>query len=102
VQQRQEIRNAVAEALESLSGDDAGAFHNLSELSAELKKEVKDMQVFKEGYRFVEAAGFYKDWPNNRGLFVNDSRSIIVLVNEREELNILITEHSNDIHKAFE
>jgi hypothetical protein len=39
---------------------------------------------FKEGDRFLEACGLNRDWPKNRGIFHNDSKTFLTWVNEED------------------
>ena len=77
-------------ALESFTGDLAGKYYPLNNLSeADRKKLIEDHFLFKEGDRFLEACGLNRDWPNGRGIFHNNEKTFLVWVNEEDQLRII-------------
>lgn len=58
-----------------------------------MKKEdkenlIKDNFYFTEGDRFLDAAGFNRDWPLNRAIFHNNDKTILVWVNQEDHLKV--------------
>ena len=63
----------VVEALSHMEGDLAGKYYALSDLSDEDRERlVSNHFLFKQGDRFLEAAGLNRDWPSGRGIFHNN------------------------------
>lgn len=62
--QRNQVKEAVKEAVTHFTGDLEGKFYELGELTeAERKQLIEDHFLFKEGDRFLEACGLNRDWP---------------------------------------
>lgn len=88
--QRKEIEDKVAKACQSFTGDLAGTYYPLNNLSeADRKKLIEDHFLFKEGDRFLEACGLNRDWPNGRGIFHNNDKTFLVWCNEEDQLRII-------------
>lgn len=89
-EQRKEIEKKVSEALQSFTGDLAGQYYPLNNLTeAQRKQLIDDHFLFKEGDRFLEAVGLNRDWPNGRGIFHNNDKTFLVWVNEEDQLRII-------------
>ena len=71
--------------LSELDGDLAGKYYSLATMSEEDRaKLVEDHFLFKQGDRFLEAAGLNKDWPEGRGIFHNNDKTFLVWINEED------------------
>ena len=55
----------------------------------ERKELIENHFLFKEGDRFLDAAGLNRDWPEGRGIFINGDYSLLVWINEEDELRII-------------
>ena len=51
---------------------------------ADRKKLIEDHFLFKEGDRFLEAAGLNKSWPDSRAIFHNFDKTFLIWVNEED------------------
>ena len=102
-EQRIDIEEKVSEALTSMDGDLKGTYYSLSTLSEETRnKLIEDHFLFKEGDRFLEAAGLNREWPEGRGIFHNESKSFLVWINEEDQLRIISMQQGADIGVVFE
>lgn len=102
-EQRDEVERRVVEALESLGGDLSGHYYPLGELDEKTRAQlVEDHFLFKQGDRFLEAAGANRDWPHGRGIFHSDDKKFLVWVNEEDELRIISMEEGGDIKSVFD
>jgi arginine kinase len=54
------------------------------------------------GDRFFEASGFHKNWPEGRGVFHNQDKTLLVWVNEEDHLKIISMQNTPDIEAAFD
>lgn len=62
----------------------------MSSISEEDRKKLIDEHfLFKEGDRFLEAAGLNRDWPEGRGIYHNDKLTFLVWINEEDQLRII-------------
>jgi len=98
--QRDEVEKRVVEALESLTCK--GRYYSLDNMSeVDRKQLVKEHFLFKEGDRFLEAAGLNRDWPRARGIYHNDEKTFLVWINEEDQLRIISMQKSGDIREVF-
>ena len=76
--------------MKTLTGDLAGDYYPLNNMSEDVKKKlIDDHFLFKEGDRFLEAVGLNNDWPNGRGIFHNHDKTFLVWVNEEDQLRVI-------------
>ena len=100
--QRKEVEEKVSTALSALTNTLAGKYYPLLGMSEEIQnKLIEDHFLFKEGDRFLEAAGLNHDWPEGRGIFHNDEKTFLVWVNEEDQLRIISMQQGGDIKEVF-
>ncbi len=101
-EQRKEIERKVSETLVSLSGELAGNYYPLAGMTKDIQEQlIADHFLFKEGDRFLEAAGLNRDWPNARGIYHNTDKTFLVWVNEEDQLRIISMQYGGDIKQTF-
>ncbi len=97
---RDEVESMVVEALKSLSCK--GKYYSLESMSEEDRKHlIKEHFLFKEGDRFLQAAGLNRDWPSGRGIYHNEDKTFLVWVNEEDQLRIISMQKGGDIQEVF-
>lgn len=102
-EQRREIEKKVSEALQSFTGDLAGHYYPLNNMTEAQKKQlIDDHFLFKEGDRFLEVVGLNRDWPNGRGIFHNNDKTFLVWINEEDQLRIISMQPGADIKSVFD
>jgi len=62
---------------------------------------INDHFLFKEGDRFLDAAGLNRDWPDGRGIFHNAEKTFLVWINEEDQLRIISMQKGADILAVF-
>ncbi|WP_353662221.1 phosphagen kinase [Hydrogenimonas sp. SS33] len=93
----------AVDALKKLEGDLAGTYYPLSGMDEETKRRlIEDHFLFKEGDRFLEAAGLNREWPEGRGIFHNEEKTFLVWVNEEDQFRIISMQKGGDIRAVFE
>ncbi len=101
-EQRNEVERLVVLALSSLEGELAGNYFPLLGMRTEVQERlIKEHFLFKEGDRFLEAAGLNRDWPKGRGIFHNYEKTFLVWVNEEDQLRIISMQKGGDILAVF-
>ena len=101
-EQRLEIEQKVIEACKKFTGDLAGTYYSLATMSdAQRAQLIEDHFLFKEGDRFLEAAGLNRDWPEGRGIFHNNDKTFLVWINEEDQLRIISMENGSDFVGIF-
>ena len=102
-EQRNEVMKKVAGVLSELGGDLAGEFYPLEGMDESTRQQlVNDHFLFKQGDRFLEAAGANRDWPEGRGIFHNADKTALVWVNEEDQLRIISMQKGGDVRAVFD
>ena len=97
-----QIEAKVVEACNEFTDDLEGTYYSLATMSEEdRKKLVEDHFLFKQGDRFLEAAGLNRDWPEGRGIFHNKDKTFLVWVNEEDQLRIISMQEGADFKQVF-
>lgn len=100
--QYKEIEKYVTTATEKFEGELKGKYYSLETMSeADQKQLIEDHFLFKEGDKYLEAAGLNKFWPKGRGIFHNDAKTFLIWVNEEDQLRIISMEQGSDIGAVF-
>jgi protein-arginine kinase len=99
---RVQLEKDVIEVLASLTGELAGTYTSINDLSSSQRKElIRDHMLFQEYDRFLDAAGILDDYPLGRGIFLSRDRTFMVWVGEEDNLRIIVMENGGDIHRVF-
>jgi creatine kinase/arginine kinase len=102
-EQRNKVETSVVAGLHTLEGELAGAYYPLLGMSKEVQAQlIKDHFLFKEGDRFLDAAGLNRHWPEGRGIYHNNDKTFLVWVNEEDQLRIISMQKGGDIKEVFE
>lgn len=100
--QRQQIAVLAVKSFEQFSGNLAGEYFPLSMMSKAKQNElIRAHLLFKEGDRFLEAAGCNRDWPDSRGIYISADRKFLIWVNEEDSLRIIAIQDGADIAAVF-
>jgi creatine kinase/arginine kinase len=85
-----------------VEGELAGEDYPLLGMPKEVQDAlIKDHFLFKEGDRFLDAAGLNRDWPEGRGIYHNNDKTFLVWVNEEDQLRIISMQQGGDIKEVF-
>ncbi|CAE8611623.1 unnamed protein product, partial [Polarella glacialis] len=111
--ERQAVESVVVQALAAMTGDLQGDYLPLmgsdsyvpkpGGMSAAEEDDLRAVDVLFEepDSSVLISSGYARDWPDARGVFVNDQRSLSVAVNEAEHVRLTITEKGCDLKRAF-
>ncbi len=99
---RERVEKMVSSALASLDGELKGKYYPLLGMGEIVQAQlIEDHFLFKEGDRFLEAAGLNHNWPEGRGIYHNDEKTFLVWVNEEDQLRIISMQQGGDIKEVF-
>ena len=91
--QRIEVEEILRKAVSSLEDDLKGEYFQLSEMDEAKQQELTENKfLFTSGDPNLSVAGMERDWPENRGLFFNDAKSLLAWINEEDHLRIIAME----------
>ncbi|XP_068214770.1 arginine kinase-like [Palaemon carinicauda] len=97
-----ELEQNIDAALQTLEDDLAGNFRSLSDISPEEQEELLEKHLlFKQGDRFLEAAGACRFWPDGRGIFLNADNSLVIWVNEEDHLRIISMQEGGNLSEVY-
>ena len=101
-EQRNAVEASVVSGLKTLEGELSGSYYPLLGMSKEVQDTlIKDHFLFKEGDRFLDAAGLNRNWPEGRGIYHNTDKTFLVWVNEEDQLRIISMQQGGDIKEVF-
>ena len=100
--ERNEVETLIKTALMTLSGNLAGDYYPLNNMS-EVKREemINNHFLFKQGDRFLEEAGLNRNWPHGRGIYHNTKKDFLVWINEEDQMRIISMQKGGDIKEVF-
>ncbi|XP_076030821.1 arginine kinase-like [Oratosquilla oratoria] len=98
-----ELEEDIARALGSLDEDLSGQYTPINRLSTEEQEDLLERHLlFKQGDRFLQAAGACQYWPDGRGIFLNKDSSLVVWVNEEDHMRIISMQSGGDLGAVYE
>jgi arginine kinase len=62
---------------------------------------INDHFLFKEGDKYLDAAGLNRDWPDARGIFCNSAKTFLIWVNEEDQFRVISMQPGGDIKAVF-
>jgi creatine kinase/arginine kinase len=90
-------------AFSKFTGEFKGKYHSLNKLSPEEKNQLTaDHFLFQGDDKHLQSRLLGRDWPEARGIFLNDSKTFLVWVNEEDQLRIISMQQGSDIRQVFE
>jgi creatine kinase len=103
-EERAEVERILTETFAAFEGDLKGRYYPLGSMTAEEEKELQE-----NGFLFqkpsarnvLSVAGAGRHWPNNRGIFHNDSKTVLCWVNEEDHCRIISMENGGDVVSVF-
>lgn len=99
---RLSVEKMISDTLASLDGELKGKYYPLLGMDEAVQAQlIEDHFLFKEGDRFLEAAGLNHNWPEGRGIYHNDEKNFLVWVNEEDQLRIISMQPGGDIKEVF-
>jgi len=99
---RRETERLISTALNGLTGDLKGKYYPLNGMTdADNDRLVHDHFLFENPGPYEMEAGFGRDWPDNRGIFHNDSKTFLVWVNEEDHMRIISMQKGADVTQVF-
>uniref|UniRef100_A0A670YZP8 Creatine kinase U-type, mitochondrial n=1 Tax=Pseudonaja textilis TaxID=8673 RepID=A0A670YZP8_PSETE len=102
--ERREVEKVTAEALNGLTGELAGKYYRLSEMTdKEQEQLIEDHFLFdKPVSPLLTAAGMARDWPDARGIWHNHEKTFLVWINEEDHTRVISMEKGGNMKRVFE
>ena len=98
-----ELEAKVKEALSKLSGDLAGTYKSMVEMSYdERNKLIEEHILYNDADdKYLRSAGGYNDWPIGRGIFMNKAKNFIIWVNEEDHIRIITMQKGASLKQVW-
>ena len=98
------VENVLKQTFDGLDGELKGTYYELGALTADQTQFLLD-----KGYLFqiptaknlLTGAGAARSWPNNRGIFHNETQTALCWVNEEDHCRIISMEDGGNIPSVF-
>ncbi|NXB94519.1 KCRU kinase, partial [Vidua macroura] len=102
--ERREVEKVVVDALSGLTGDLAGRYYRLSEMTEnEQQQLIDDHFLFdKPVSPLLTAAGMARDWPDARGIWHNHQKTFLIWINEEDHTRVISMEKGGNMKRVFE
>jgi len=90
-EKRLALEALIKEGLSKLTGELAGTYQSLVDMSEENKKQlIEEHVLFNDADdKYLDAADGYGDWPSGRGIYMNNDKNFIVWVSEEDHIRII-------------
>jgi protein-arginine kinase len=99
------VEGVLKEAFASLPEPLQGTYYPLGDLTAEQENELQagGFLFQKPGpMQLLGAAGAGRNWPEGRGIFHNESKTVLCWCNEEDQCRIIAMEDGGDVKGVFE
>jgi len=108
--ERREVENIFRTVVDRFTGDLKGTYRSLKELDdEEIEKWIEEHLLYdKPVSPLLISSGMARDWPDGRGFFVNEEKTLVIWVNEEDHCRIISMQQGdqgtggNDMMKVFE
>jgi protein-arginine kinase len=99
---RLELESLMIKNFKTFSNELKGQYHSISSMNKQLINElIESHLLFKQGDRFLDAAGCNRDWPEARGIYLSEDKKFIVWVNEEDSLRIISIDKGFNLAQIF-
>ena len=101
--ERREVEKIVVEALDTLKGNLQGKYYPLNKMTAEEQDQlIEDHFLFdKPVSPLLLSSGMARDWPDARGIWHNDKKTVLVWVNEEDHTRVISMQKGGNMREVF-
>ena len=92
-----QVEKKVIETL----GEVYGQYHKYSRLDDETKAWLETQGIDISRQKSHDSAGINEDWPNGRGVFIDDNKENVVLVNFEDHVQVITLCNPKDSNKSL-
>jgi len=101
--ERREVERIISEAGASLSGELEGYYQSLPNMTEEQHQKLIDEHLMYEKpvSPLLIAGGMARDWPDGRGVYLNNAKTFILWVNEEDHMRLVSMQKGGDMFAVF-
>ena len=101
--ERREVEKVVVEALDTLKGSLQGKYYPLNKMTPKEQDQlIEDHFLFdKPVSPLLLSSGMARDWPDARGIWHNDQKTVVVGVNEEDHTRVISMQKGGNMREVF-
>jgi len=101
--ERRKVEKISVDALNTLDGEFKGGYYPLVDMSEKEQQKLIDEHLLfdKPVSPLLNSSRMARDWPDARGIFLNQSKSFVVWVNEEDHLRVISMQEGGDMGAVF-
>ena len=101
--ERREVEKVVVEALDTLKGSLQGKYYPLNKMTPQEQDQlIEDHFLFdKPVSPLLLSSGMARDWPDARGIWHNDQKTVLVWVNEEDHTRVISMQKGGNMREVF-
>jgi len=101
--ERREVENIVEKCSVQLKGELTGYYQSLPNMTVEQHEKLIDEHLMydKPVSPLLIAGGMARDWPDGRGVYLNNDKTFILWVNEEDHMRIVSMQKGGDMYAVF-
>ena len=101
--ERREVEKVVVEALNTLTGSLQGKYYPLNKMTSQEQDQlIEDHFLFdKPVSPLLLSAGMARDWPDARGIWHNEAKTVLVWVNEEDHTRVISMQKGGNMREVF-
>ena len=101
--ERREVEKIVVEALDTLTGNLQGKYYPLNKMTPEEQDQlIEDHFLFdKPVSPLLLSAGMARDWPDARGIWHSEDKTVLVWVNEEDHTRVISMQKGGNMKEVF-
>jgi len=105
-EQRLKLESTMVKVFETFEGKLKGVYYPMVGMEEDTRKELVDLHyLYINDDPTLELVGCYDDWPQGRGIFINEDRSdgvFIIWVGEEDQLRIMAMNKGSDVQAVWD
>ena len=101
--ERRDVEKVVVEALDTLKGSLQGKYYPLKKMTPQEQDQlIEDHFLFdKPVSPLLLSSGMARDWPDARGIWHNDQKTVLVWVNEEDHTRVISMQKGGNMREVF-
>ncbi|CAK9289991.1 unnamed protein product [Gordionus sp. m RMFG-2023] len=100
--QRRQIESIVCHSLNAIGDPFKGVYYSITDMSEEAKENFFDLDIsIDKPIPVYDKCQISTDWPEARGLWLSQDKSIVIYVNDVDHIKFVAIKHKESLHDIF-
>jgi len=96
-----QIKFQVEKKIVETLGEIYGQYYQLNKIEDETKAWLESVGIDISKQESHDHAGINEDWPSGRGVFIDDNKAFVILVNFEDHVQVIVTGKDGDLNKSL-